>query len=87
MQVIAPFFGCLFRKEIHERLSPKLQVKGIELAFETDYLHNSEAVAASRDLDSVLLVEEKYKSRIRDLNRMAEMLTIEDANVIGAILI
>ena len=74
-------------KKIHERLSPKLQVKGIELAFETDYLHNSEAVAASRDLDSVLLVEEKYKSRIRDLNRMAEMLTIEDANVIGAILI
>lgn len=74
-------------RKIFDELASRLKTQGIELVFEPDYLHNSEAVAASRDLDSVLLVEEKYKSRIRDLNRMAEMLTIEDANVIGAILI
>ena len=62
-------------------------MQGIELVFEPDYLHNSEAVAASRDLDSVLLVEEKYRSRVRDLNRMAGMLEIEEANVVGAVLL
>ena len=74
-------------KKVYDGLAPRLQEKGIELIFEPDYLHNSEAVAASRDLDSVLVAEEKYTSRIRDLNRMAEMLEIEDANVIGAVLL
>lgn len=74
-------------KKIYEGLAPRLQEQGIELVFEPDYLNNSEAVAASRDLDSVLLMEEKYVSRVRDLNRLAEMLEIEEANVIGAVLI
>ena len=74
-------------KKVYEGLASRLKEKGIELVLEPDYLHNSEAVAASRDLDSVLLVEEKYTSRIRDLNRVAEMLEIEDANVIGAVLL
>lgn len=74
-------------KKIYEGLASRLKERGIELAFEPEYLHNSEAVAASRDLDSVLLVEEKYVSRVRDLNRMAEMLEIEEANVIGAVLL
>lgn len=74
-------------QKVYEGLASRLRDKGIELVFEPDYLHNSEAVAASRDLDSVLVAEEKYTSRIRDLNRMAEMLEIEDANVIGAVLL
>ena len=74
-------------KEIYKGLSSRLQEKGINLTLEANYLHNSKAVAASSDLDSVILVEEKYKSKIKELNRMAEMLTIENANVIGAVLL
>ncbi len=74
-------------KKVYDGLASRLRERGIELVFEPDYLHNSEAVVASRDLDSVLLVEEKYVSRVRDLNRIAEMLEIEEANVIGAVLL
>lgn len=74
-------------RKVYDGLATRLREKGIELVFEPDYLHNSEAVAASRDLDSVLVAEEKYTSKIRDMNRMAEMLEIEDANVIGAVLL
>lgn len=74
-------------KRVYDGLSARLQEKGIELAMEADYLHNNEAVAACQKMDSVLLVEEKYQSKVHDLNRMAEMLTIEDAAVIGAVLL
>lgn len=74
-------------KKVYDGLASRLQEKGIDLVLQPEYLHNSEAVSASGDLDSVIVVEEKYKSRIRDLNRMAEMMTIEDARVIGAVLI
>lgn len=36
---------------------------------------------------AVILVEERYKSKVKDLNRMAAMLKIENAKVIGAVLI
>lgn len=74
-------------RKVYDGLAIRMKEQGIELVFEPDFLRNSEAVAASRDLDSVLLVEEKYVSRVRDLNRMAEMLEIEEANVIGAVLL
>ena len=82
--------GTLEKKEmnqVYEGLIPRLKEKGIELVIQAEYLHNSDAVEASREMDSVILVEERYKSKIRDLNRMAEMITIKDANVIGTILI
>ena len=74
-------------KKVYDGLAPKLQEKGISLELQPDYLQNSDAVAASGKTESVLLVEEKYKSKVKDLNRMAEMLTIENAKVIGAILL
>lgn len=74
-------------KELYNGLSVQLQEKGVKLEVQPEFLHNSNAVVASTKLNSVLLVEEKYKSKIRDLNRMAEMLTIENAKVIGAVLL
>ena len=73
-------------KKVYDGLASRLEKKGIDLILQAEYLHNSKAVEASADIDSVLLIEEKYKSRIQDLNRMATMLTIEEATVIGAIL-
>lgn len=74
-------------KKVYEGLAPALEEKGIILTMQSDYLHNSEAIAAVGDADTVLLVEEKYKSKVRDLNRIAELMTIESANVIGAMLL
>lgn len=74
-------------KKIYDGLASKLQEKGIQLTLQPEYLRNNKAVTASGNGGAVLLVEEKYKSRVRDLNRMAEMLTIRNAKVIGAILL
>lgn len=74
-------------KKVYEGLAPALEKKGIILTMQPDYLRNSEAVLASGNADTVLLVEEKYKSKVKDLNRMAEMMIIENANVIGAVLV
>ncbi len=74
-------------KKIYDGLASRLQEKGIDLVLLPDYLYSSEAVCASGKTDAVLLVEEKYKSRVRDLNRMADMMTIKEAKVIGAVLI
>ena len=74
-------------QQVYEGLVSKLNEKGITVTLQADYLRNGAAVAATAGADSVLIIEEKYKSRIRDLNRMAEMLTIENAKVIGAVLL
>jgi len=74
-------------KKIYEGLASRAQGKGINLVLQPDYLRNSKAVEMSRKAESVIWVEERYKSRVKEMNRMAEMLTIEDAKVIGAVLI
>ena len=74
-------------RKLYDGLAPRLEEKGIRLTLEPEYLLNSGAVEASRESDSVLIVEEKYKSRISDLNRMAEMMTYENTTVIGAVLL
>lgn len=74
-------------RNVYDGLAARLEKKGIELILQPEYLHNSDAVSASEKLDSVIWLEEKYLSKVRDLNRMAEMLSIEDAKVIGAILL
>ena len=82
--------GTLEEKKLEEvfaGLAPALEKKGINLTMRPDYLHSSDAVAASGSADTVLLAEEKYKSKVKELNRMAEMMTIENANVIGAVLL
>lgn len=82
--------GSLEEKEIGSvcaALSAKLQEKGMTLTVQPSFLHNSKAVATAAASDTVILVEEQYKSKVKDLNRMAVMLKIENAKVIGAVLI
>ena len=48
---------------------------------------NANAVAAAKNADAVILVEEKYASRNADIERAAELLNIADANVVGSIIL
>lgn len=45
------------------------------------------AIACVKDTDAVLLVEEKFASRLSDINRAGQMLLIGDANVAGCIVL
>lgn len=48
---------------------------------------DSRAIAAARDADAVILVEEKYASRNADIVRAAEMLQIGGADVKGCVIL
>lgn len=59
----------------------------LNLDVQADFLNNPEAVPAAGSADAVVLVEEKYTSATRDIEREAEMLMIGSANVGGCIVI
>lgn len=48
---------------------------------------NTDAIAAVRDVDAVILVEKKYASRNADIQRSAELLKIGEADVNGCIVL
>ena len=48
---------------------------------------NSEAIAMARNVDAVILVEDKYHSRNGDIRRAVELLDIGEANVAGCVLL
>lgn len=48
---------------------------------------NADAIAAMKDADAVILVEEKYASRAADIERTAEMMMISQAKVDGCIVL
>ncbi len=62
-------------------------MKGCTITVGADYIHNAEAVQASKNAGSVLLVEEKQVSRVRDIDREAELLSINSAKVSGFIVL
>ena len=59
----------------------------LNLDVQADFLNNPEAVSAAGSADAVVLVEEKYASTARDIEREAEMLMIGSANVAGCIVV
>ena len=74
-------------RPVYEGLAARLQEKGIRLTMQAEFPRNSKAVEASVKADAVILAEEKGKSRIRDLDRTAEILAAGNAKVLGAVLL
>ena len=58
---------------------------GVKLTMEPDLLNNSAAVLAAGRAEAVLVVEEKYVSKEKELGREAEILSICATPVLGAI--
>lgn len=67
------------------RLKPVLGAVDVET--QANFLTNREAVSAAGKADAIVLVEERYASKIRDIDRAAEMLMIGDADVGGCVII
>ncbi len=57
-----------------------------EISSQGDLPVNANAVSASKDADAVILVEEKYVSRIASIGQAAEQLGIADVNLVGCII-
>ena len=68
-----------------KRLRPVLN--GVELEVRADFLANREAIAATGRVDAIVLVEERYASRMRDIDRAAEILEISGTDVGGCVII
>ena len=71
--------------DLASTLSAKLN--GRIISCRADFLHNSGAVADASKADAVILVEEKHVSYLKNIDRMADLLIIGRANVIGAIVL
>lgn len=59
----------------------------VDLNVQAHFLDNPAAISAAGSADAVVLVEEKYASAMKDIEREAEMLMISSANVGGCIVI
>lgn len=70
---------------VKERLGKESE--NLKLEIQPDFLHNKHAIIASKEVQEVLWVEEKYETRIKDVDRMAEVLYINSTNVLGCILL
>ena len=57
------------------------------LTVQADILRNSDAIADAGKADAVVIVEKKHISRMKDIGRMAEILEISKAKVIGSIIL
>ena len=71
--------------KVKEKLVPLLPEKC--LTVQADILRNSDAIADAGKADAVVIVEKKHVSRMKDIGRMAEILEISKANVIGSIIL
>lgn len=72
--------------EFTARLTGKLG-DSCEITARGDMPTNADAIAAVKDADAVILVEEKHHSAGRDIERTAELLGISEANVAGCVVI
>lgn len=69
-------------EEIKKRIKSTISVKA-----EADILNNQKAIDAANRAETIVLVEEKHVSRNKDIRRMAEILSICETPVIGAIIL
>ena len=73
-------------KAVRDNLQKRLS--GVcEIAARGGMPDNPDAIMDARQADAVILVEEKYASRMRDVIRAAELLQIDGANVKGCVII
>ncbi len=70
---------------LQNALAERLPDKTVET--QGDMLRNSTAITESSKADAVLLVVEKHRSGLKEIDRIAEDLIISEANVIGAIVL
>lgn len=59
----------------------------LQLSVRADFLNDPYAIAEAKRMQAVVLVEKKELSKISDIDRMVEMLSISGANVIGAVVL
>ena len=73
-------------KDVVDELGKRLDGKK---AFDSqaDFTNNGNAIETVKDYDTIVLIEKKHKTKLRDLNRTAELLNIEKAKVSGAIVL
>ena len=71
--------------KVKEKLSSMMP--DTEIRTEGSFNDNAEAITASGSGGKVLLVEEKYTSRLRDLERAVDVLLINEADVEGCIVL
>ncbi len=77
-------------KEKLDDLGKKLGAKlsdAVELYVEGDFLTNSAAITSAAQAQTVVLVEQKHASRVKDIEREAELLITGKANVAGCVVI
>ena len=72
-------------KKVKEALASRISPKEIEIMGEITT--NSKAVSEITKSNAVILVEQKYKTRKKDLNRIAEILSMNDVRITGAIVL
>lgn len=73
---------CPLAEELRKRLSGT-----VELETQAEFVSNGEAVRASGAADAVLIVEQREVSRQKEVERMAEMLLINQAKVAGCVML
>ena len=72
--------------DLSRKLLPGLE-GALRLDAQGDILADSAAIAAASGADAVVLVEEKYASRMKGIEREAELLLMGSANVAGCVMI
>lgn len=69
-------------EQLKKRIDP-----GLQLSIQADILNDLSSIAEAKRMQAVILVEKKETSKTSDIDRMAEMLSISGAEVIGAVVL
>ncbi|MDO5484379.1 MAG: hypothetical protein Q4F27_05675, partial [Desulfovibrionaceae bacterium] len=71
-------------KPLYDALTARIQAP-VSLKMEADLIHNSAAVIAAREASAVLVAEELYVSKEKEISREADILTLCGTPVLGAV--
>lgn len=67
----------------------KIKEAGLDkkLLYQADFVHNTTAINATKEAKEIIWVEKKHESSLKEIERVAEVFCINEANVIGCILL
>lgn len=71
--------------ELWDAIKTRLPEKTIDTA--ANMLHNSEAIPEAMEADEVIIVEKRHFSRLKDVDRMVETLSICNAKTVGCVVL